>query len=329
MPLQAGKSEKVMSSNISELRHAGYPEKQAVAIAYSKARGDRLDAVMGAAEQLFAKADAMERGDAEPKLYRVKVLGGKHGDGPAHHVEVRAQNIKAAMEMVANKHGNAHSATLVQDGRADGRYDNDMAELKKLREKYGNGQREPSPTDKARMAALRQRTMGGSKARGDAEGPRLIATGKYIEIVDRYNKKTRTVTMKLMKHGDGYSVRIPGEELLNTRSEARARDYFESENRKAQSGRADSSIAYGFKVNGNTKGTYSSEGEARRKAKEYAEKGYEVELYSYDTKGDGKETKLRMDAVEHGPRGTTIDSLIRDAEQLFGRADAYQKGDCN
>jgi len=37
MPLKKGKSQKVMSENISELRHSGYPEKQSIAIAYSEA----------------------------------------------------------------------------------------------------------------------------------------------------------------------------------------------------------------------------------------------------------------------------------------------------
>jgi hypothetical protein len=32
-----GSSKEVIASNISELRHSGYPEKQAIAIAYSKA----------------------------------------------------------------------------------------------------------------------------------------------------------------------------------------------------------------------------------------------------------------------------------------------------
>lgn len=37
MPLKKGKSKKVISENISELRHSGHPEKQSVAIAMSEA----------------------------------------------------------------------------------------------------------------------------------------------------------------------------------------------------------------------------------------------------------------------------------------------------
>lgn len=37
MPLMKGSSAGVISANISELRKSGYPEKQAIAIAYSKA----------------------------------------------------------------------------------------------------------------------------------------------------------------------------------------------------------------------------------------------------------------------------------------------------
>lgn len=38
MPLKKGKSKKVVSENISELRHSGYPQKQAIAIALSEKR---------------------------------------------------------------------------------------------------------------------------------------------------------------------------------------------------------------------------------------------------------------------------------------------------
>lgn len=38
MPLKRGTSKKIVSENISELMHAGRPQKQAVAIAYSEVR---------------------------------------------------------------------------------------------------------------------------------------------------------------------------------------------------------------------------------------------------------------------------------------------------
>jgi len=37
MPLEKGSSKKVISDNISELRHSGRPEKQSIAIAMSEA----------------------------------------------------------------------------------------------------------------------------------------------------------------------------------------------------------------------------------------------------------------------------------------------------
>ena len=38
MPLKKGKSKETISKNIAELRHEGYPPKQAVAIALNTAR---------------------------------------------------------------------------------------------------------------------------------------------------------------------------------------------------------------------------------------------------------------------------------------------------
>ena len=41
MPLRKGRSRKIISANVSELMHGGRPQKQAVAIAMSKAGRSR------------------------------------------------------------------------------------------------------------------------------------------------------------------------------------------------------------------------------------------------------------------------------------------------
>lgn len=53
MPLEMGKSKKVISDNIAELRNSGRGEKQSVAIAYSEA---------GESKKKKAKAKAKKKG---------------------------------------------------------------------------------------------------------------------------------------------------------------------------------------------------------------------------------------------------------------------------
>ena len=43
MPLKPGKSDAVISQNIREMRHSGYPQRQAVAAALSTARQYRAE----------------------------------------------------------------------------------------------------------------------------------------------------------------------------------------------------------------------------------------------------------------------------------------------
>lgn len=45
MPLKRGSSNKTISANIRTLRHEGYPQKQAIAIAYRKAGRSRKNAL--------------------------------------------------------------------------------------------------------------------------------------------------------------------------------------------------------------------------------------------------------------------------------------------
>lgn len=77
MPLQSGNSRAAFSNNIRTEISAGKPQKQAVAIAYSKAREDEMKAdelcgVKSRVDSLTSRLDSMERADAEKRVEKMK-----------------------------------------------------------------------------------------------------------------------------------------------------------------------------------------------------------------------------------------------------------------
>src|SRR5271166_6477227 len=61
MPLQSGKSREAFSHNVSTEMKAGKPQKQAVAIAYAKKRGDaNWGDVSSAMDAICSRMDAMD-----------------------------------------------------------------------------------------------------------------------------------------------------------------------------------------------------------------------------------------------------------------------------
>lgn len=60
MPLMPGRSRAAFSQNVETEMKAGKPQKQAVAIAYSKQRGDMLDCAMDACAAISKRLDAMD-----------------------------------------------------------------------------------------------------------------------------------------------------------------------------------------------------------------------------------------------------------------------------
>lgn len=58
MPLESGKSRAAFSHNVETEMKAGKPQRQAVAIAYAKRRGDKLDAIVARCDSYEKKAHA-------------------------------------------------------------------------------------------------------------------------------------------------------------------------------------------------------------------------------------------------------------------------------
>ena len=63
MPLEKGKSKAAFSKNVATEMKAGKPQNQAVAIAYSTQRGDRMDELMSAADAMERRVDALTAGE--------------------------------------------------------------------------------------------------------------------------------------------------------------------------------------------------------------------------------------------------------------------------
>lgn len=61
MPLKSGSGKRVISSNISTEMHAGKPQKQAIAIAYSKAGKSRHSSDAGSMDEYIVKRNKKKR----------------------------------------------------------------------------------------------------------------------------------------------------------------------------------------------------------------------------------------------------------------------------
>ena len=75
MPLESGPSKAAFSHNVATEMNAGKEQKQAVAIAYAKKRGDQLATVADAVDKIRARLDALEgrrRADADKPAKRCR-----------------------------------------------------------------------------------------------------------------------------------------------------------------------------------------------------------------------------------------------------------------
>ena len=128
MPLASGSSQSTISHNISVERHAGKPEKQAIAIAESKARGDSLsriarDALLRVTNGGITPSPTQE---GDPRIYQM------YGGGDASPAEMGA-----AARFASNKSAK-ELEQIVREAKRDGAdpmlikfYSDELAKKKK------------------------------------------------------------------------------------------------------------------------------------------------------------------------------------------------------
>lgn len=118
MPLESGKSEAAFSHNVAAEKNAGKPTKQAVAIAYSKQRGDcdlapdSEDCSLDADPSEVEIEAAIEAGERELKHQQKALSTLKAHDRMPLELAARAAHDRALHEIDLDKHLHIHDANI-------------------------------------------------------------------------------------------------------------------------------------------------------------------------------------------------------------------------